>query len=360
MVKGKESLSLETRPGLSSFASNLDAAGTSVVKLVKFAKENVPKKVRASTPLYLMATAGLRILDKDIQDVILDSCRNELRTAGFVFKDEWASVITGIDEGIYAWVAANYALGTLGGDPQETTGIVELGGASVQKVSLLRLSGMSCTLGEAAWEKLLQMITSGVLKTRRLVVRCLERVRSAFCDFENIRSHSCVGGFHPDCSSAKSSGFIFKVDISATDEVMQFHVSEDVVNSDQGICIFPVDFFERIKPHRSFCIGRTAEQLWRNEIPRKPVHKEMPTLQILPNNFGLLPSLQSLETLKCNALMELPQSFLDIQSLGNVRIDECGALAALWKDPAEHLGISGQPKELKRSILLVSKFAKPA
>ncbi|KAL2653869.1 hypothetical protein R1flu_021997 [Riccia fluitans] len=167
MVKGKESLSLKTRPGLSSFASNPDAAGTSLAKLVKFAKENVPKKVRASTPLYLMATAGLRILDKDVQDVILDSCRNELRTAGFVFKDEWASVITGIDEGIYAWVAANYALGTLGGDPQETTGIVELGGASVQKVSLLRLSGMSCTLGEAAWESLLQMITSGVLKTTR-------------------------------------------------------------------------------------------------------------------------------------------------------------------------------------------------
>ncbi|KAM7497024.1 hypothetical protein LguiA_021438 [Lonicera macranthoides] len=32
----------------------------------------------------------------------------------------------------YAWVAANYALGTLGKEPQETTGIVELGGASLQ------------------------------------------------------------------------------------------------------------------------------------------------------------------------------------------------------------------------------------
>lgn len=39
---------------------------------------------------------------------------------------------TGTDEGIYAWVAANYALGTLGGDPQKTTGIFELGGASAQ------------------------------------------------------------------------------------------------------------------------------------------------------------------------------------------------------------------------------------
>lgn len=41
-------------------------------------------------------------------------------------------MVTGSDEGVYAWVAANYALGTLGGDPENTTGILELGGASAQ------------------------------------------------------------------------------------------------------------------------------------------------------------------------------------------------------------------------------------
>jgi apyrase len=38
----------------------------------------------------------------------------------------------GEEEGFYAWVAANYALGSLGSEPQETTGIVEFGGASLQ------------------------------------------------------------------------------------------------------------------------------------------------------------------------------------------------------------------------------------
>ncbi|KAG6547500.1 hypothetical protein Mapa_010948 [Marchantia paleacea] len=184
--KGKDSLSLKTRPGLSSFASNPEAAGTSLDRLLEFAKENVPEKDRDTTPLYLMATAGLRLLDVDVQDAILDSCRDVLRLGGFMFKDEWASVITGIDEGIYAWVAANYALGTLGGDPQETTGIVELGGASAQVTFVpevvpppafrheLYLGGVTYTLytysflqfgQEAAWEKLLEMITAGVLKT---------------------------------------------------------------------------------------------------------------------------------------------------------------------------------------------------
>ncbi|KAJ0021122.1 hypothetical protein Pint_31552 [Pistacia integerrima] len=36
------------------------------------------------------------------------------------------------EKGMYAWIATNYALGTLGGEPQETIGIVELGGTSLQ------------------------------------------------------------------------------------------------------------------------------------------------------------------------------------------------------------------------------------
>lgn len=47
-------------------------------------------------------------------------------------RKQFNAIYVGSDEGVHAWVVANYALGTLGGDPHETTGIIELGGASAQ------------------------------------------------------------------------------------------------------------------------------------------------------------------------------------------------------------------------------------
>uniref|UniRef100_A0A7N1A042 Apyrase n=1 Tax=Kalanchoe fedtschenkoi TaxID=63787 RepID=A0A7N1A042_KALFE len=124
--------SLRVNPGLSSYAEAPSGAGESLAELIEYGKNRVPRGNWASTEVRLMATAGLRLLDSKAQEEILESCRKVLRLSGFVFKDDWASVISGSDEGKYAWVAANYALGSLGGDPMQTTGIIELGGASAQ------------------------------------------------------------------------------------------------------------------------------------------------------------------------------------------------------------------------------------
>ncbi|KAI3939651.1 hypothetical protein MKW92_025013 [Papaver armeniacum] len=130
---GKEELgSARVAPGLSTFEMDPESAGKSLKSLLKFGKEKIPKVYWEETEIRLMATAGLRSLEKGVSEGILESCRRVLRFSGFKFQDDWASVITGSDEGMYAWVAANYALGTLGGDPQHTTGIIELGGASAQ------------------------------------------------------------------------------------------------------------------------------------------------------------------------------------------------------------------------------------
>lgn len=124
--------SMRVTPGLSAFAENPNGAAESVLKLMEFARKRIPGDKWGETEVRLMATAGLRMLDSNVQERILESCRTIFRTSGFAFHNDWASVISGSDEGVYAWVVANYALGTLGGDPQETTGIIELGGASAQ------------------------------------------------------------------------------------------------------------------------------------------------------------------------------------------------------------------------------------
>ncbi|XVF03331.1 hypothetical protein REPUB_Repub04eG0252000 [Reevesia pubescens] len=129
----KEGLeSLRVNPGLSAYAEETEGAGDSLTELLEFGKRKVPRKQWGETEIRLMATAGMRLLDDEVQERILEDCRKVIRVSGFKFRNDWASVITGSDEGVYAWVVANYALGTLGGNPLHTTGIIELGGASAQ------------------------------------------------------------------------------------------------------------------------------------------------------------------------------------------------------------------------------------
>ncbi|KAI3926856.1 hypothetical protein MKX01_032771 [Papaver californicum] len=135
---GKGSKSFKVRPALVEFADDPENAGSSILRLLKFAKKRVPKTQWKNTRVWLMASEGLRGVGLDASKAILDSCRRVLRSSGFLFENKWASLLTGQDEGVYAWVAANYALGTLGSDPQETTGIVELARFSVQVTFALR------------------------------------------------------------------------------------------------------------------------------------------------------------------------------------------------------------------------------
>ncbi|KAG9151377.1 hypothetical protein Leryth_023812 [Lithospermum erythrorhizon] len=119
---GSELESLKVNPGLSAFAREPEKAGKALRELVEFGKGKVPREYWGETEVRLMATAGMRLLAKVEQENILDVCRRVLRSSGFKFQDDWVSVISGSDEGVYAWVVSNYALGTLGGDPQQTTG----------------------------------------------------------------------------------------------------------------------------------------------------------------------------------------------------------------------------------------------
>lgn len=76
-------------------AENPSMAGQSLKEQLEFAKEKVPEKERSRTRVYLMATAGLRRVEKKTREAVLESCRQVLRKSNFWFQDEWASVISG-------------------------------------------------------------------------------------------------------------------------------------------------------------------------------------------------------------------------------------------------------------------------
>jgi apyrase len=128
----KPSTTMKITPGLSSYEFTPKEGGQSLVQLLDFAKENIPEAHWASTPIHLKATAGLRSIPLDAAAEILVECRKVIRKYPFHFKDEWALIISGQQEGIFGWVSANYLEGFLGIPNKRTVGVIEMGGASMQ------------------------------------------------------------------------------------------------------------------------------------------------------------------------------------------------------------------------------------
>ncbi|KAI0511973.1 hypothetical protein KFK09_012607 [Dendrobium nobile] len=188
---GKGSVSMSVRSGLREFAVEPERARVLIRGLLEFAKRRVPRAAWGDTKVRLIENGGLEGLEKVVRRGILESCSQELRASGFSFRNDWASSITGQEKGIYAWVAANYALGTLGANHKDTMGVIELGDTSTQVTfvtseqlpmefsRLLRLPGMTYKVyssstnyysQDRAWESLHKMWTSRLLtKTSNLL-----------------------------------------------------------------------------------------------------------------------------------------------------------------------------------------------
>lgn len=86
-------------------------------------------------PLYLQATAGMRLLDsleRDTRMGIIRSVLSNEKINPFQFSKEYARVISGEEEGIYGWLSVNSALNTVFAPASNTYGALDLGGSSVQ------------------------------------------------------------------------------------------------------------------------------------------------------------------------------------------------------------------------------------
>ncbi|NXX99929.1 ENTP7 diphosphohydrolase, partial [Centropus bengalensis] len=120
--------------------------------LLQFAAAHVPAQKHKETPLYILCTAGMRLLPERQQAAILeDLVRNVPLEFDFLFSKSHAEVISGKQEGVYAWIGINFVLGRFDHEDEEdavvtvalgnqgeplvrkrTVGILDMGGASLQ------------------------------------------------------------------------------------------------------------------------------------------------------------------------------------------------------------------------------------
>ncbi|RTG80660.1 ectonucleoside triphosphate diphosphohydrolase 4 [Schistosoma bovis] len=127
-------------PGLSSFANKLSDIPEYISALLSDAESHIPLSSQPSTPLFIMATAGMRLLTQTDQDAIWKRVRSHVKsTYKFQFKESHAYTISGVEEGLFGWISVNYLLGKfrlLPGDngpvKQPTNGMLDMGGASMQ------------------------------------------------------------------------------------------------------------------------------------------------------------------------------------------------------------------------------------
>ena len=122
--------SKKVTPGISEYDHNPEQGRKNLKTLLNTAKEAIAPEKRKKTALYLMATAGMRLLTDARREHILKEVSQILRDdKSFDFK--FAMVISGAYEGLYGWMAVNY-LDDRFAPSEKREGLLEMGGASTQ------------------------------------------------------------------------------------------------------------------------------------------------------------------------------------------------------------------------------------
>ncbi|OJZ84385.1 hypothetical protein ASPFODRAFT_208895 [Aspergillus luchuensis CBS 106.47] len=142
-VKTKSDWTKKIHPGVSSFADKPEEVGPEhLAELLEHAKQIVPDDAVKDTPIFLLATAGMRLLPDVQRNLLLEQiCSYVGSNSDFLLPDcgVHIQVIPGVTEGLYGWVATNYLLGSFDspgthdhGKGHHTYGFLDMGGASAQ------------------------------------------------------------------------------------------------------------------------------------------------------------------------------------------------------------------------------------
>ncbi|KAI0288217.1 nucleoside phosphatase family-domain-containing protein [Russula brevipes] len=133
----------KVEPGISSFAENLDGIPAYLAPLLQHAQTQIPPSLHHETPLFLLATAGMRLLSPEQQAaVLLNTCQFLKRHSDFRIDDPSPAgpcgssvrIISGEEEGLFGWISVNYLMDGFGSSSsgRSTFGFLDMGGASTQ------------------------------------------------------------------------------------------------------------------------------------------------------------------------------------------------------------------------------------
>ena len=133
----------KTHPGVSTFGESPELVGPDHLQpLLDHALQYVPNHAIEDTPLFLLGTAGMRLLPDFQRTTLLKQiCHYTRSHTKFLLPDcdLHIQVIPGETEGLYGWIAANYLLGGFDspeehahGKGHHTYGFLDMGGASAQ------------------------------------------------------------------------------------------------------------------------------------------------------------------------------------------------------------------------------------
>ncbi|KAL2904879.1 putative apyrase 7 [Bienertia sinuspersici] len=118
---GCEYHNMQTEPGLDRFVGNYSGVRASLV---------------SDTPIFVLATAGLRRLAVEEGTRVLDDVERVVKEYEFMWRRDWIRVLIGREEACYGWVALNYKMGRLNklSNESPTLWLLDLGGSSLQIV----------------------------------------------------------------------------------------------------------------------------------------------------------------------------------------------------------------------------------
>ena len=196
-----------TQPGLSSYKGRPAAAAESLDVLLDEAMRVVPESFRKCTPVAVKATAGLRLIGPEQSAEILQAIERRLhdKYPFPVQQKNGVVIMDGKDEGVYAWITANYLLNTIRADTPANTpsyAVLDLGGASTQIVFEPKFSKPDSSLMEGEHKYDLEFggkkhvlyqhsyLGYGLMRARKSVHRLIDFMASLRT---NVNLHAPVG-----------------------------------------------------------------------------------------------------------------------------------------------------------------------